>query len=305
MEAALILLKQLITMFIFMGIGFTLFKTKKVTEEGSRQLSNILLYIVLPAVIIHSYCKERTPELLKGMALSFALSAALLIISMVICALIFGKRHRIENIGVAFSNCGFMGIPLVRAVMGDGAVFYCSAFVAILLVLQWTYGVFVMTGDKKAISGKKIVTNPVLIATIIGVLIFVLQIPIPGVVDGALDAVGALNAPVAMMILGVYLAQTNIKSIFVDGHLYFGSAIRLVAIPLISMLFLCLLPASLNEMKMTLLISASAPIGANVAIFAQMVGLDYTKAVKYVCLCTILCIITMPLLIMLASKIWI
>lgn len=305
MEAALILLKQLITMFIFMGIGFTLFKTKKVTEEGSRQLSNILLYIVLPAVIIHSYCKERTPELLKGMALSFALSAALLIISMVICALIFGKRHRIENIGVAFSNCGFMGIPLVRAVMGDGAVFYCSAFVAILLVLQWTYGVFVMTGDKKAISGKKIATNPVLIATIIGVLIFVMQIPIPGVVDGALDAVGALNAPVAMMILGVYLAQTNIKSIFVDGHLYFGSAIRLVAIPLISMFFLCLLPASLNEMKMTLLISASAPIGANVAIFAQMVGLDYTKAVKYVCLCTILCIITMPFLIMLASKIWI
>lgn len=304
MEAALILLKQLICMFIFMGVGFALFKTKLVSEKGSKELSNLLLYIVLPAVIIHSYCAERTVERMHGLWLSFVLSAVLLVVSMVISMLIFGKRHRIENIGVSFSNCGFMGIPLVRAVMGDGAVFYCSAFVAILLFLQWTYGVYVMTDDKKAISASKIVKNPVLIATIIGVVIFVTQIPVPEVAVTALDSLGALNAPVAMIILGVYLAQTNIISIFTDKSLYFGSVIRLAVIPLVSVLVLCLLPDSINSMKVTLLISASAPIGANVAIFAQKVGLDYTRAVKTVCLSTILSIISMPLLIMLASHLW-
>ena len=304
MEATLILLKQLITMFIFMGVGYVLFKTKLVTEQGSKQLSNILLYIVLPVVVVHSYCKERTPELLRGLAWSFVISAVLLVIAIVICGLIFGRRRPIENVGATFSNCGCMGIPLVRAVMGEGAVFYCSSFVAILLLLQWTYGVFVMSGDKKAISGKKIATNPVLIATIIGVLIFTIQIPIPDVVDSALGSLGSMNAPLIMIILGVYLAQTDIKSMFTDKYLYFGSVIRLVVVPLASMLFLCLLPSGMNDMKMTMLLSAAAPIGANVAIFAQIAGLDYTKAVKYVCLSTILCIITMPLLLLLASKIW-
>lgn len=303
MEAALILLKQLVCMFIYMGVGYALFKGKLVSEKGSKELSNLLLYIVLPAVIIHSYCTERTPARLSHLWISFTLSAVLLILSMAISMLIFGKKRRIENIGVAFSNCGFMGIPLVRAAMGDEAVFSCSAFVAILLVLQWTYGVFVMTGDKKAISMKKIVKNPVVIGTVIGVLIFLLQIPVPEVADTALSAIGALNAPVAMIILGIYLAQTDVKSIFFDKSLYFGSVIRLAVIPLASLALLCFLPDSIRDVKLTLLISASAPIGANVAIFAQMVGLSYTRAVKMVCLCTILSIISMPLLMMLASAV--
>lgn len=304
MESALILLKQLITMFIFMGVGFVLFRKKMITENGSKELSSILLYIVLPAVIIHSYCVNRTPEKVQGLGLSFGVSAVLLILAMVISGLIFGRRHKIENIGVSFSNCGFMGIPLVEAVLGGEAVFYCSAFVAILLFLQWTYGVFIMTGDRKAISAKTIVTNPILISTVIGVVLFLVQVPIPKVVDGALGSLSALNAPVAMIVLGVYLAQTDIKSMFLDRTLYGASVIRLAVIPLASIALLCLFPASMNEMKMILLISASAPIGANVAIFAQKVGLDYTRAVKDVCLCTILSIISMPLLIMLASYLW-
>ena len=304
MESAFILLKQLICMFIFMGIGYILFKKKMLSERGSRELSNILLYIVLPAVIIHSYCEERTVERLHGLWLSFVISAALLLLAMVISGLIFGRRRRIENIGVAFSNCGFMGIPLVQAVLGKEAVFFCSAFVAILLFLQWTYGVFVMTGDKKAISGKTIVRNPILIATIIGLGVFLIQIPIPGIADTVLSSLSAMNGPLAMVVLGIYLAQTEIKSIFLDKTLYWAAVVRLGIIPVASILFLCLLPGSMNHMKLTLLISASAPIGANAAIFAQKVGLDYTRAVKIVCLSTILSIISMPLLIMFASALW-
>jgi len=304
MDAALILLKQLISMFIFMGIGFVLFRKKLITEGGSKELSNLLLYIVLPAVIIRSYYVERTPSYLKGLGLSFGLSALLLLLAMVVSGLLFGRRKRIENIGVAFSNCGFMGIPLVRAVMGEEAVFFCSAFVAILLLLQWTYGVYIMTDDKEAISVSKIFTNPVLIATVIGVAIFLIQIPLPTVAVTALDSLGALNAPVAMIILGVYLAQANIRSIFTDKKIYWASLIRLAVIPLASIAVLCLLPDTVNPMKLTLLISASAPIGANVAIFSQKVGLDYTHAVKLVCLSTILSIISMPLLILVASHLW-
>ena len=93
-------------------------------------------------------------------------------------------------------------------------------------------------------------------------------------------------------------------SIFTDKKIYWASLIRLVVIPLASIAVLCLLPDTVNPMKLTLLISASAPIGANVAIFSQKVGLDYTHAVKLVCLSTILSIISMPLLILVASHLW-
>ena len=301
MEASFILLKQLITMFIFMGVGFALFKGKLVTAKGSGELSNLLLYIILPAVIINSYQIGRTGERMHALWLSFAISGALLVISMIISMLIYGKRYPLGNIGVAFSNCGFMGIPLVRAVMGDEAVFYCSAFVAILLILQWTYGVYIMTGDKSAVSLKKIVKNPVVIATVIGVVLFLIQVPLPGVVSTALTSIGALNGPVAMIILGIYLAQTKIGEIFKSKLVYLSCVIRLALIPIVSLLFLMLLPESLRDMKLTLIISASAPIGANVAIFAQMVGLSYTNAVRYVCLSTILSIVSMPLILMLAQ----
>ena len=296
MDLFTILLKQLMIMSIFICIGYILFKKKMITVNGSKELSNLLLYIVLPAVIINSYNVKSTPERVEGIIISFIVSLIALILSICVCALVYGKRKKIEHFGVSFSNAGFMGIPIATAIIGNENVFYISAFVALLNILQWTYGVVVMTESKDCIKLDKLIKNPILIAMVIGLSIFFLQIPVPEVATKTISSLASLNAPPAMIILGVYLAQTDIKSVFVGKEMYITSFIRLVFIPVFTLLMLYFLPINQN-IKLAVIIAASAPIGSNVAVFAQIYNLDYKHAVKTVCLTTILSVISMPFII--------
>ena len=290
-------------MYIFMFIGVILFKTKKLSLEGSKALGNILIYAVMPAVVIKAFLNEMTMERLKGLGIAFVFSFAVLLLAMVVSQFFFKKRP-IENFGASFSNAGFIGIPLVSALYGDEAVFYVSAFVALLNLLQWTYGVFVITKNKKAISLKKILTNPILISLAAGLILFVCQIQVPVIIISSIQGIASLNAPLAMFSLGTYLAQVSWKEIFTNRYAYLGSVIRLLVVPLLTLGILSFVPSVYSTMKMAILIVASTPIGSNAAIFAQIHNQDYKQAVRIVCLSTLYSILTMPMIMMLAERVW-
>lgn len=303
MELSLIILKQIILMFIYMMIGFLLCKKKFVTEQGSKELGKILLYVILPVVIVKAYLVTFSVELLKGLVLSFMASLLALLLSMILSRVVFGSRYPIEQFSSAFSNAGFIGIPLVEMTFNDSmAVFYVSSFVALLNILQWTYGIVVMTGKKDSIALKKITTNPIIISFLLGILLFFLPVELPEVLDSAVAAITSMNAPVAMIILGIYLAQMRLRDFFTDRAVYLCALMRLIVIPLATAAVLALIPG--NEMlKMSVLIVAATPVGSNVAIFAQMEGLDHTQAVKDICLSTVLCIVTIPVVVTAAGVI--
>lgn len=303
MEFTLILIKQIIIMFLMMGVGYLLYKKGKITNQGSKEIGNILIHIVIPCVVINSYMTELDGEHLNGLLLAFILSIITLIVSIVISHIIF-KKHPIEDFGSAFSNAGFMGIPIIQMLLGSDAVFYVSTYVAMINVFQWTYGVYLMTHDKRNISLSKIVTNPVLISMLIGFGLFILPIDLPEVLCKTLDYFADLNAPLAMISLGTYLAQTSFSIIIKDKVAWSSSFVRLILIPLISLCFLKFIPDDLYLIKMTVLIAASTPVGSNVAIFAQLNGQDYTQAIKSICLSTVCSLITMPFIITLAMMMW-
>ena len=285
-----ILFQQILVMFLLIAVGYVLFKGKLVSIEGSKTLSNILLYAVSPCLIINAYSIERTPERVNGVLISFALAALGLFLSIVVSRFFFGSKKRRQSHSLEH--------------FGEEAVLYVSAFVAFLNILQWTYGVVVITQSREAIRPKKIFQNPVILSMVLSMLIFFFQIPLPEVLGRTIAYVGNLNAPLAMMILGTYLAQTELLSIFRVPRLYVASFLRLVVIPLLTIAVFCLVPDAFYEAKMATLIAASAPIGANVALFAQLNGKDYTYAVKEVCLCTLLCLFTMPFVMTLAEWLW-
>ena len=303
MDLTLIALKQTAVMFLLMAIGWLLFKGGKITKEGSRDLANMLLYVILPCAIVNAFCTEYTEEKSLHLLYAFGLGLAALVLPILISRLIFRKRP-IDHFGAAFSNAGFMGLPMIQAVLGTGAVIYSAPFIALLNLFQWTYGVAVLTGKKDGLKAKKLVTNPILISLVVGLLCFYRKMQLPVVLSITVSSVAALNSPVAMVVLGVYLAQTDLKSLFADKMLYLNSAVRLLAIPLVTLALFCLLPASLQEARMALLIVASAPVGSNVAVYAQLNHLDYTYASKSVCLSTLFSILTMPLMIALAGLLW-
>lgn len=303
MEFMSVLVQQVVIMFLLMLIGFILFRTKKLGVQGSKELGNVLVYVIMPGVVINAYMTEFSMERLKGLVLAFGFSILALGLAMAISALLF-KKHPIENFGTAFSNAGFMGIPIVQAVLGSEAVFYVSAFVALLNLLQWTYGVFVITKDKRQISAKKIVTNPILISMVIGIILFLIPVEIPYVVSGTVSLVAGMNAPIAMISLGTYLAQTTPRQMVCDKTAWISAFVRLFVIPLVTLLVLTPLPENYQVLKMAILIVAATPVGSNVAIFAQIHNKDYTQAVKSVCLSTLCSLVSIPLILGAAGLLW-
>lgn len=304
MSLAFILFKQIIIMFILILVGYLLFKTKKISLQGNQELGNFLIYVILPSSIVKSYITDFTMDKLMGLLLSFMAAVFALALSILVSRIVFGSRQRIEHFGTAFSNAAFIGIPLVRAAIGEHAVFYVASFVALLNILQWTYGVVVMSDSKDAVSPKKLITNPVVISLLIGLLLFFSRLCVPSLIIDTLGLISNMTAPVAMITLGVYLAQMKPRELFTEKWAYISTILRLIVIPLLTIGVLYIIPREYLEIKLTVLIAASAPVGANVAIFSQLHGLDYTRAVKSVCLSTIFSIITMPVIIALAQLLW-
>lgn len=303
MELPIIVLKQTLTMAIYMALGYFLFKTGKISKEGSKCIATILLWLVLPAVVLNSFCVEFTTEKLIQFAISALLGGAALLLAIAVSRLLY-KNAPVEQFAAAFSNAGFMGIPLVKATFGESAVFFLVGFVALLNILQWTYGASLLQGKKVRIGWRQIILNPIFLAAFAGIALFVAGLGrnIPSVIGGAISGIAGLNAPLAMIVLGVYLAQTDIKSIFVSKRLYLLSAARLLLIPLLTIPILWVIPCD-TAVKLTVLTAAAAPVGSNVAVYAQLYDADYPFACQTVAISTVLSVLTLPLLIAISTAI--
>ena len=297
-----ILLQQTIIMFALMLLGLLLSRRGMITEQGSRDLSNVLLYAVIPCVILRSYMSEFSTEKLRAMGLSALIAVIAFAASIAVAYLTCGTRHRIENFAVAFGNAGFIGIPLVTAVFGPEAAFYVVSFSTFANLLQWTYGIVIISGKKETMNLRRVFVNPVFISMVIGIALFVLQPTLPTVVTGTIGYIADGNTVLAMIILGYYLSKVQLRGLFADVRLYLFSALRLLVIPAVTILVFLPFPFARGEITLITLIAAATPIASSTAIFAQKFDQDYRRAVSYVCLSTILSVATLPLVMLFAER---
>ena len=298
----LILLRQIAIMALLMAVGIYLSRKGFLSPQGTKDLGAILLRIIIPCVIVKSYITTYSRERLLELALSAGLALVAFILAMGIAYLVYGKRRRIENFASAFCNAGFIGIPLAQAVIGDEGVFYMAASVALLNLFQWTYGVYIMTDRRDSISAKTIAKNPVVIAIVIGVVLFVSRIPVPGIVTSTLGYIAGMNTPIAMILMGTYLAKLPLKKLL-DKRAYGCVLFRLVIIPAVILLVFWVLPVSNADIALAAFLAADTPVGANICVFAQQYDCDYEFSVVTVCLSTLLSVITVPLLVSFAQMI--
>jgi predicted permease len=300
---ALILINQIITMFILSGIGFILFKAGKLTLEGSKNIGNILIFLSLPCVIINGFRVERTPERITGFLLSILAAVVALLIAIAISKLFF-KNDEIAAFSASFSNPGFFGVPLIVASMSNGAVFYIASFIACINILQWSYGVSLLTHGKSGFTVKNLLKAPFVYATIIGIVLFLTQLQLPTIIDKCIGFLAGLNTPLAMFTIGIYLAQVDIVDMLKRKSVYVTALVRLVIIPLVTLAALWAIPSSLTEMKIAVLIASACPVGSNVAVYAQLHNSDYGYAVEEVVISTLLSVISIPLIVYLGEMLF-
>lgn len=295
-----IVLHQLISMGIYVLIGYILSKTKLISEEGTKSFANLLIYLILPCAIISSFCRDMTVEETAKMFISLGLSVGLIVISIVISHFLF-KDNPVDNFSSCFSNVGFMGIPLITATLGAESVFFIAGLVAMMNMMQWIYGQRLLSKEKTTLKAKTLVLNPLSVAFILGLLLYFVPFSLPEQVMTCVKAIASCNSPIAMIILGCYLRKVPFKTIFTSGSAYIATLSRLLLIPIVTALFLAVIPGVDENIRLAMLISACTPVGTNVAVYAQKLDQDYSKAVVLICQSTIFCVVTMPLVILLSA----
>ena len=294
---------QVVIMFLLAGIGALMFRSGKISLEGSKSIGSILVNLSLPAVIINGFLVERTPERITGLLLSALLAAVTLALA-ILAAWVCFRKDPMAQFAAAFSNPGFFGIPIILSCLDNGAIFYIAAYVAFLNLLQWSYGVSLLTGATENITPKRLLTAPFVIAIEIGAFFFLTGFPVPGILAKAVTHLANLNTPLAMFATGVYLAQTDPKKMVHKAVLYKISVVKLLVVPLLAMVMLALLPKAYFDLKLTLLIAAACPTGTNIAVYAQLHDRDFGYAVETVAVTTILSLLTLPLVTQLAMLLW-
>lgn len=297
MSLAVIALNQILVMFLIMVLGFLCFKLKIINHETNKKLSDFLLLIVNPLLIFNSYQREFNKELFQGLLVSFVLALVSHIVAIGIAQLLVrGKENKdlpLERFSCIYSNCGFMGIPLINSLYGSEGVFYLTAYMTVFNLFIWTHGVIMMTGQRSIKAMVKTLISPTFIAIVIGFALFLIDIRVPKVLYRSMDYVASMNTPLAMIIAGVTLAQSEIKKVLFKRRIYLVILMKQLLIPAVLVLLYYRLPLN-SEIITTAVLAAGCPVAATGMLFALRYHKNHLYASELYSISTMAALVTIP-----------
>lgn len=299
MSLANIALNQILIMFLLIITGIISYKTHIIDVTANKKLSEFLLQIVNPLLIFNSYQREFSKELLNGLLISFVLAFVTHFASIGVSYLFLRGKNKddvaLERFSVIYTNCGFMGIPLINGIIGSEGVFYITAYLTVFNLLIWTQGVIMMTGRQSPKALVKTLISPTIIATLLGIITFAIQIKVPFIVFQSFEYIANMNTPMAMIIAGVTIAQTEIWRAFLKLRIYLVVLIRLFIIPM-ALLFLYTRFQISGSVITAAILAASCPAAATGTLFALRYNKNSLYASEIFGITTILSLISIPIL---------
>lgn len=304
-ESVGVLINQIIMMFILMIVGFILFRIRMITAHGASQMADVVIYVSTPALTVQSLMVAFDMAVIYNALFSFAITMVLLAVSIALATLIFRKPESgLSRYGVVFSNCGFIGIPLVRSILGSEYVFALTACNLAFTCLVWTYGVVQISGDRSQASIKQVLANPAIVSIVIGLICFCTGLRFPAAADFAIDSLGDINTGLVMLVLGTYLGQVDFRRLIVQRRVYEVAALRLLVLPLVAVAVLALFPMVDTGTRLTVLIAYAAPVAALAAVFSKKFRANAELGIGLVAMTTLLSMVTMPIVLSVAFAVF-
>lgn len=300
-----VVIKQIISLFMVILIGFYGGKKNIINDTFSNGLSKLLLEITTPLLIISSFGFTFTASIKASVIKSFIYGIIIFILTpLLIRPLLIKtdiKRRNILQFSLVFSNCGFMGFPIAQSLFGNEGVIYTSVFNMIFNIFLWTYGIMLFNDTNKSDGIKikelsKVLKNPGIISAEVGLIIMIFSIKIPSMLLDTMKMVGGLTTPISMLIIGSLLSRTDLKKLFKYGSLYYGSFIKLFIIPIALYLVSKLIKDNSLVIKTFILLQAM-PAGAMTTLFAENFNKEKEYSALIVSSSTLLSVITIPLII--------
>lgn len=297
------LTEQMVLLFVLIFVGFAASKAHFLPNNANKVIADLVVNITCPATTLYAVATS-SHALSNTAVLGILLITALILGGQILLANGFtrvlrlsGPQGGVYRFMLVFSNCGFLGFPVVQALFGGDAVFVASMYNLIFQMLCYTYGVSQVAGDPSAqkISPRMFCT-PMVITSVLALILYLTGVPFPAVVTSALSLLDRITSPASMLVIGCALAAYPLKKIFGRWQVYVFCAVRLVVIPLLVWAVLRLFVR--NSLILGVMVVLSAlPAATNTSLLCAKYGGDEPTAASGLFVSTLLCMVTLPLLL--------
>ena len=315
--------------------GYILIKVKAVKQTAIAPFAKVLLYVNQPFLTLNSFLRvSYQPSLLKNLGIAVAFSFGVQLLLLIVLCLIYrkwfnkkmpkkaegflqtnvdsfraipetqvmkGKAMRVLTTCSVFGNVGFLGIPVLNVLMPNvpEAVAYAAVFIVAMNFLCWTVGAFVLTGDRKYISVKKAILNPPTLTLVVALPLFFLNVQLPEPALNLINLLAQMTTPMCMIILGMRFASAPFKELFIHPSVYVAALTKILVLPLLTYAIVYFLPIDYS-VKVTLFILSAMPCASVNLNLSEIYGGDSKTAANTILLSTLLCVVSIPLLLLMA-----
>lgn len=279
------------TIFLLVAVGFGVKRLGLIGPQGQKNMNDLVIYIILPCNILHAFMNSPVEGRLVYYLEVLAVSLGIQAFCVVYGRLVFRKepegRNKCLRYGTICSNAGFLGNPIAEGIYGAEGLVLASIYLIPQRIMMWTSGLAVFTGstNRKA-TIQKVLTHPCIVMSELGILLMLTGWKLPKGITGAVDAIGSCNTAMSMMVVGMILADIDLKE-FWDVTVAKFTFHRLIVIPAVVYLVCRCLPLDRNAFGICVLLAAM-PAGATTSILAEKYGVDAPFATKMVIFSTLL-----------------
>lgn len=295
-------------LFLLMGVGYAAVKLRILPASSSKLLSNLLMKITLPATILVSLVRPFDPDFIRDGAVMVVLGGALYALYGLLAAPA-ARLFRVPQgrrgawiFSCMLSNNGFMGFPVALALFQEEGL-ALAVFLGIPFnLMAYTLGPKLMCMDHEPddstppLAWRSIVFTAVNFATVLGLAMYLLQLPLPSVVSTPLTHLSNITTPLSMLITGMNLTGGQVSDLLRDRDAFSVSFLRLIVFPVLTWGILGLLPIANPLVVGVTLIIMAMPAPAIGTILAESYHSDKEFAARAVFLSSLLCLITIPLI---------
>jgi len=286
-------------LFALLVVGLLLRKVGLFNESAKTLLTDLVLYVTLPCSIVLSFQIDINAELFVSLSIIFLISTAIQMFCYLLTRFTFRKvemaKRSVLHYGILVSNAGFLGLPIAGELFGAAGLMYASIYLIPQRVVMWTAGlsIFSPAAANKKQAAKKVILHPCMVAVYVGLILMVTRLPIPAFARMTLSSLGNCTTALSMLLIGSLFAEMKKEHLHLDVNLLQFSLLRLVLIPLASLLAGRIL--GIDRLLIGVgVILAAMPGGSSTVILASKYGRDTTYASKLVIISTLLSLVSIP-----------
>ena len=299
-----VLYEKMGLMLILLILGYVSVYFRIVSEDFNKSLSRLIINVLLPGLILSSVINKELEmsvgDVFYGILL-FAIGIGLSLGLGVICAKLLPPLKKGDSamyaMLVGFMNNGFVGFPLVAALYGEEHVFFASLSNIPFNLMLYTLGIILLNQGKgeTKLDLKRVISAPIL-SSVAALIIFILQIPMPAVIDTACDNLSAACIPLSMMCIGMTLGHVPVRHAFMQPKLYIVTFIKLIAAPVLIWAVLRLMVSDLETLGIIVLTVGVTPSAAMCTMLGIENGRDGIESSSGIFVTTILSLLTIPVM---------